>query len=382
MGFVVLTRAGATRRIPYYFAVTRPALESMTAKTLATLEPGDTIRGENKVSQYRFPAWPFGPAPNYSGGQPANEPGAERLYSIVLTRQRVNFGVAVWEQSANSIIDPWVLGSPDENDVQGFAGTPVNVNGLMFDYRADIEAAGASFPVAKRYYVSVDSGADRFTDTSLPGRYVIKSWVDDLHAPVAKLLTTRVTRGRPTLAAKIIDKESGVDPLSVYIAYNNVLLGAAAYDFDSGVALFPIPENAPQVTRNSTPATIVGSDFQETKNVNTIGKDVMPNTVFKRVAIRAVSGPSLTWLLPESGSCVRGKTSQLLVTAHSTRAVRSVTFFDGKRRIGRDTSSIAGLFSVNWKLAKAKKGKHSLTAVSRDAAGRTLSVRRTVRVCK
>ena len=76
-----------------------------------------------------------------------NEPGAEKLYTIQISVPVVNFGVSVVSQSANSEIDPWVLGSKDENDVQGYAGIPVNVNGLMYDYRADIETAGAVFPL-------------------------------------------------------------------------------------------------------------------------------------------------------------------------------------------------------------------------------------------
>ena len=63
-----------------------------------------------------------------------------------------------------------MLGSHDENDVQGYAGTPVNVNGLTFDYRADIGAAGAAFPRRSAYYVAVDSGRDVFTGKSLPGQ--------------------------------------------------------------------------------------------------------------------------------------------------------------------------------------------------------------------
>ena len=112
------------------------------------------------MSQYRFPSWPFGPPPNYTG-TPYTEPGAEELYTMQIASPAVNFGVSVLAQSASSEIDPFVLGSKDENDVQGYAGLPVNVNGLMFDYRADIESAGAAFPLPKRYYVAVDSGQRR-----------------------------------------------------------------------------------------------------------------------------------------------------------------------------------------------------------------------------
>jgi minor extracellular serine protease Vpr len=381
MGFVVLTKGAVTRRVPYYFAVTRPALESVTAKPLTEIEQGDTIRGAGVVTQYRFPAAPFGPAVNYVG-PPMNESGAEHLYWTRISVPTVNFGVAVLVQSANSLIDPWVLGSPDENDVQGYAGTPVNVNGLMFDYRADVEAAGAIFPRTKRYYVAVDSGSDPFTGAALPGQYVVKAWVDDLRPPRVRLLTRRVTAGRTTLAAKVVDTQSGVDPLSLVIAYNRIQLGAAAYDPVSGLALFPIPTQAPPLVRAQTRGTLSAADFQETKNVNTIGVNVLPNTAFAPASIKAVKGPSLSWLLPNTPACMRGSSIDLLVVADSTRAVRSVTFHDARTRIGVDRTGVSGLYSVSWKLARVRKARHVVTATVRNAGGRTYSARQVVRVCK
>ena len=53
--------------------------------------------------------------------------------------------------------------------MQGYAGTPVNVNNLTIDYPLDIGAAATVFPRTKAYYVSVDSGRDQFTG-QLAGR--------------------------------------------------------------------------------------------------------------------------------------------------------------------------------------------------------------------
>src|SRR5258706_4677391 len=131
MGFVMLTKGTVTRRIPYYFEVTKPGLENVTPEDLKTFVVGDTIKGASNVSQYRWPSWPFGPPPSYTGAA-MNENGAEHLYTTLLAVPAINFGVSVFEQSANSIIDPWVLGSRDENDVEGMAGTPVNANPLMY----------------------------------------------------------------------------------------------------------------------------------------------------------------------------------------------------------------------------------------------------------
>ena len=100
-----------------------------------------------------------------------NEDGAETLYRIRLDEPAVNVGAAVIASSPGSLVHPWVLGSPDENDVQGYAGTPVNVNNLTVDFPLDIGAAATVFPRTKAYYVSVDSGRDQFTGRSL-GRVV------------------------------------------------------------------------------------------------------------------------------------------------------------------------------------------------------------------
>jgi hypothetical protein len=69
----------------------------------------------------------------------------------------LNFGAAVIASSPGSLVDPWLLGSVDENDVQGYDGTPVNVNSFMFNYKVDVGAAGAVYARPKTYYFSIDS---------------------------------------------------------------------------------------------------------------------------------------------------------------------------------------------------------------------------------
>jgi hypothetical protein len=348
------------------------------------LQSGDTITGPNRVSQYRFPSWAFGPPVDYTGPG-FNESGAENLYTIRLSVPTINFGVAVLAQSSNSEIDPWVLGSKDENDVQGYAGTPVNVNGLMFDYRADIEAAGAAFPATKRYYIAVDSGTHPFTRQALPGRYVLKAWVDDLRPPSLKLVTTRLAAGRPTIVAVARDGQSEIDPLSLVLQYNNnVLLGASAYDPGTGLVLFDVPSNAPAIkTGKKKKALLIASDNQEAKNVNTIGESVLPNTNYKAVRLTVVSKPTVAWLVPKQNACLRA-TTRLAVVAGSTKKLTMVTFYDGKKKIGARKPDAAGLAFADWKVQRASKGKHMLRAKVRDARGRTATATRRVRVrvCK
>jgi minor extracellular serine protease Vpr len=380
LGFVVLTKGTVTRRVPYYFEVTKPALESLPATELRTFQTGNTVTGPNNVTQYRWPSFPFGPPPSFSGPG-MNEAGAEHLYTVLISQPTINFGVSVLDQSANSLIDPWVLGSKDENDVQGAAGTPVNVNALMYDFRADVESAAAVFPLAKRYYVSVDSGSDPFTGQVLPGQYLLRAWIDDLTPPRLQLLTTTVAAGRPTIVALVTDAQSGVDPFSLVIGYNKVLVGAAGYDPLAGIAIFPLPSQAPVFKAGKTKAVLSASDFEEAKNVNTIGTNILPNTSFNDATIKAVNGPALSWVVPFANDCIV-KPQPLVVVASSTKPVKSVAFSVDRKQVGTDTTGAAGLYSVDWAAKTAKKGKHTIRATMRDSAGRTATVSRIVRVCK
>jgi hypothetical protein len=380
-GFIVLRRGAVTRKIPYELSVDRPQLELMEPKLLKKFQLGQTVTGPNRVNAYCCPAAPFGPPPDYNVGPTMEETGAETLYVTSIDKPVANLGVAVESASAGSVIDPWFLGSPNERDVQGYAGTPVNVNNLMFDFLVNIGAAGASFPKVQRFYVSVDSGSDPFTHQPLPGNYILRSWVNDVRPPRVTLLTKRVAAGRPTLVARVVDPGAGVDALSLVIAYRGVLVGAAVYDPNSGVALFPLPRAAAKIRAGRTRAVLSASDLQETKNVSSLGGEIMPNTTFKPVTIRGVTGPAVSWVSPGENQCV-GRTVGLLVVAGSTKPIRAVRFFADGKQVAIDRRGTSDVFTGTWRTGNAKKGRHVLTARATDAAGSTLSATLGVRVCR
>jgi hypothetical protein len=310
-----------------------------------------------------------------------SETGSETLYVTSIAKPVANLGVAVEAAQASSLVDPWFLGSPNERDVQGYAGTPVNANNLMYDYRVDIGAAGASFPKAQRFWIAVDSSSDPFTHRPLPGAYILRSWVNDVTPPKIQLLTRRVTAGRPTIVARARDRGAGVDPLSLVIAYRGVLVGAVAYDPISGVALFPVPRAAARIPKGRTRIVVSASDFQEAKNVDSVHNEILPNTSFRRVMVTAVSGPALTWVTPAENRCV-AKTVRLVVVASSNKRLRSVRFYADGKQVGVDRKGTADLYNGSWKRGSAPKGKHVLRAVALDASGRTLAATRHVRVCR
>ncbi|HTS73318.1 MAG TPA: hypothetical protein VMG74_06380, partial [Gaiellaceae bacterium] len=182
------------------------------------------------------------------------------------------------------------------------------------------------------------------------------------------------------LAAIVKDKGAGVDPLSLVVGYRGILLLAALYDPGSGLAVWLL-DGAPKLPVGKTSATAVGSDYQESKNVDQAGANILPNTAFKRLRLRAVAGPVATWLLPSSSACA-AKTQSLIVSAGSSKRVRSVVFYDGRHKISTDRAGFFGLYSAVWRAGKAAHGRHVLRAVVTDRRGARAQARQVVRVCR
>ena len=366
-GFVTLTKGGVTRRIPYYFLVDRPALDVRMPLPLRRDQRGDTRRGANMVEAYRFPTAPFGNQPDTP---PMIEDGSETLYETTLPAKAINAGVAVFDRSSGAQIDPWYLGAQDESSVQGQAGTPVDVNELTYDYSQDIGVAGVSFPASGRYWVSVDSGHGRFDDKKLAGSYELHSWINDVTPPTLKLLTTRVTAGRPTLVFRTTDAKSGVDPQSLTIGYNGALVGVGTYQRSTGLAIFPLPNSVSPLRAGTTRVRMMSSDYQEAKNIDTQGSKIMPNTRTAGAAVRVVPGVTADWLLTQ---CRR-----FAVTAGSRHGVVAVRFAVDGHRVSTTRRSVQGIWTARVHLTR---GRHVLVATAVDAKGVTASARRMVGTC-
>jgi hypothetical protein len=264
--------------------------------------------------------------------------------------------------------------------VQGYAGIPTDVNDLTFDAGIDVGAAGAQFPRLQKFYVSVDSRADPFTDKPLKGSYLLNAWINDVTPPSVRLLTTRVSAGRPLIVARATDSGAGVDPLSLVFNYNGVLIGASGYDPLSGIVLFGLPSQAPKLKPGKTRAILVASDYQEAKNIDTVGPNLLPNTAFRQTSVKVVDGPAVTWIDPPANACAL-KHDDLTVVAGSTTKLVQAVFRDGSRTIGTVTKGPGGVYQRAWSTAGLAKGKHHLTVTVTDRSGRHASAGRTVRVC-
>jgi minor extracellular serine protease Vpr len=374
-GFVVLRKGDVTRRVPYLFLVSRPALADEPAIPLRRTQTGDTRTGSSRVEAYRYPVAPFGNNPDQP---PMLQDGGEKVYVTSLDRPAVNAGVSVLEQTSGARIDPWYLGAQDENTVQGFAGTPVDVNNFTYDYLQPVGAAGVTFPRQGTYYVSVDSGRVRFTGESAAGSYVLRSWVDDTTPPSLQLLTTRVSTGRPTLVFRARDTQSGVDPQSLAIGYKGVLVAAGSFDRDTGLVVFPLPDTVPRLTKGTTRTRMIASDFQETKNIDTLGPNIMPNTRTATVSLQVVAGPAVDWLTPARAACVT-KRQKLVVAASAPGIVASVRFRVDGKLVAVVREGDQGVWSAT---VGFRRGTHLVVATAVDSKGRAAAQRRKVGACR
>jgi hypothetical protein len=395
-GFVVLRRGSDVRRIPYAFSVTRSSLTGAPVTPLKALQSGDTRVGEDRARVYRWPTSPFSVLGIFGVDPSVNDDGKEKVYSLDISKQAVNAGVVVVRPetrlnasitsllSSNQPIHPWFLGSLDENDVLGYAGIPVNVNGTLPDFLYSLGASGGVFLPPGRYFVSVDSGRDLFTGRPLAGPYVLRSWVNDVKPPVVKVLTRTISSGRPTIVAKIKDAKSGVDPHSLQLYFGPTSrresVGATSFDPTTGIAAFSLPREAPALAAGPQFMQLVASDFQEGKNINTESVSPLPNTRFQGLRVEAVNRPTVTWITPEKGNCLAAR-QRLLVVASDNVQISSVGFFDGSRQIARVRKNVAGLYEITWRTGGKKKGAHVLTAVASDVRGREAEASQPVRIC-
>ena len=290
-----------------------------------------------------------------------------------------NVGAAVIAQSPGSLIHPWFLGSPDENDVQGYAGTPVNVKPISLELPFDIGAAGAIFPRQGRYYVSVDSGRDPFTGRSAAGQYVLCVLANDVLPPLVSLLTREVSAGRPTIALRVLDaarasptrggRRSAVARDRLRQRPDRRLgIRPGLGDRDLRPAAAGADRCAP-ADRRSRPRP---RDFQESKNVSTHGRGRDAEHDDRRAAGCGSSNGRRRPGSSRAGRCV--ETIRAAPRSPSSRARRRRSARSGSSTArGRSPPSAAappGSTRRTWRAGSAAKGRHVLRVVVRDAAGR------------
>jgi subtilisin family serine protease len=251
-GFVVLTRNGDSRRIPFWFETSAPKLAGEAKTTLRRpgAYRGTTAGAPSLVTEYRYP----------TGGDVVY-PGPERAYRIVVNGSPANVGVVV--TSGRTV--PHITLDGDESRLQGYPALPQDINPYRRSYGDPTRTAGLILPRAGAYDVVFDtrSAADA-------GPFAFRYWVNDVTPP-----RLRVVSLRGGISVSAIDRQSGVDPASV----------AATLDGKSVHAVWRADAFHIPASRGRHALVLTVSDYQETKNMEDVAK-ILPNTATLRATVR------------------------------------------------------------------------------------------------
>ena len=307
-----------------------------------------------------------------------NESGAERVYVTRLTRPLVNAGVAVVSSTPGAQIDPWWLGSLDENDVQGYAGTPVNVNDLMPDVHDDVHAAGVVFPRPGQYFVSVDSGtrpADR-PEAARPVRAPVVGRRHDAadRAPADDAGPRGPAADRRARHRPAVGRRPGLARarLSRRPARRRRIRAPRPGSRSSASS-----EEAPPLDTGRTGGALSASDLQETKNVSTLGPERHAEHAHaaRRDRRGRRAGGDVGRARGRARACAAA--SRLLAVGGSTAGVRSVRFVAGGTRAPRRAAAAAACTARRGRAAA--RGRHVLRVEVVDTRGRKAVATRVVR---
>ncbi len=254
-GFVVLTRAGESRRIPYWLLVSAPRLSEAkaTALTAPGVYRGDTRGRPALVKRYRYP--------DRAGSSPALS-GPEQVFRVTLGRPVANFGVVITRLGAGARIEPRIVSAGDENRLLGFAALPFDLNPYLPSFQEPVLAAGAIRPPAGAYDVVFDGAR--------AGSFTFRLWIDDTTPPSVTLLGRTVVRGTP-LVVRVSDSGSGVYPRSLAIEVDGEEQRAKLAS-DGTVRV-----STGGLSRGRHALRVQVSDVQESRNMENVAA-ILPNT--------------------------------------------------------------------------------------------------------
>jgi subtilisin family serine protease len=263
-GYVVLSRAGATRQIPFWTRVTTRQLARHSARPLSRT---GTYRGNTRgrralVSVYRYPENPTG------SGVPRELRGPEQLFRVRLRRPAANFGVAILERRRGVRVQPRIVFARDENRQAGPTALPLNTNPYLPTFGQASPVSSVIRPTPGTYHVVFDS-----TTRAGAGRFTFRYWVGDEAPPRLRLLSRSVRRGG-TLTFVASDAGAGVDPQSIFASVAGTGR-TPTYSPKGNRMTITVPVGGLPAGRHRVRLQV--SDHQEAKNMeNTLR--ILPNT--------------------------------------------------------------------------------------------------------
>ena len=257
-GFIVLSRGGDSRRVPFWFRVERPRLP--LDRHLVLRRPGkyraNTGLGRARVTSYRYPDIPPG---NVSF--PVRLPGKELVYRIRLRRPVANFGVAITSLARGTRVEPRIVRGNDENHLASYAALPFDENPYRESVGRHRLVAGVVLPRTGVFDVVFDTPRG-----ARAGPFTFRYWQNDVTPPAVRLVGVR----GGMLQVTVTDTGAGVDPSSLLVRVDREVRRAVY-----AAGRLRIPLTGIGAGRHSLSVTV--SDFQETKNMENVAQ-VLPNT--------------------------------------------------------------------------------------------------------
>ena len=261
-GFVVLSRAGQTRRIPYWLHVTAARLAREPRRILSRpgVYHGNTRGRPALVSSYRYPAGPSGV------GVAERLAGPEQVFRFVLRRPVANAGAVILSPGPGVRVSPRLVSDGDENRLTGFAGLPIRINPYQPAFYGIEPVVGVFRPTSGAYDLVFDTRSRRAA-----GPFTFRFWVNDTTPPSARLVTRVAPRGG-NLRLAVSDRGSGVDAASILASIDG-RSRRVSYSRAKGRATIDLRG----VRRGRHRLVVTASDYQETKNSEDAHK-TLPNT--------------------------------------------------------------------------------------------------------
>jgi subtilisin family serine protease len=264
-GFVVLSAAGKTRRVPFWLRVSAPRLSRQPARPLRRpgVYHGSTRGRKALVSIYRYPEDPSGV------GVDRVLAGPEQVFRVRLRRPAANFGVALTSRSA---VQPRIVVGGDENRQAGPTALPLNVNPYLPTFLDPAPVSAVISPTPGTYDVVFDSRT-----RAGAGPFTFRFWVGDASPPSLRLLTPSARSGG-TLVASAKDSGAGVDPRAVFATVDGTARPAV---FSGGRIRISLRSLSPGRHR----LVLQVSDHQESKNMENVAR-ILPNTAVLTASFR------------------------------------------------------------------------------------------------
>jgi len=260
-GFVVLTRAGQTRRIPFWLRATAARLAREPSRVLPRpgVYRGDTRGKPALVSSYRYPDHP--------GGLGVTERllGPEQVFRFVLRRPVANAGAIVLSHARGTAVSPRLVQAGSEDHLTGYAGLPLRINPYQSNYFGLEPVVGVMRPPPGAYDLVFDTRSRR-----LAGPFTFRFWVDDTTPPTVRVATGRTALGR--LRLTVSDRGSGVDPASMLARVDGGLRRILYWPATGRVEIV-----VGRLARGRHRLEFTVADYQETKN-NEDSDRTLPNT--------------------------------------------------------------------------------------------------------